>query len=165
MFIQGSAYFDEIFSKYEYVFRKGYSTQQCLLDLLEKWKAALEVFGTLLTDLSKVFDCLNHELLIAKLNAYGFTLPALKLVLDYLSDRKQRTIVRNSCITWFEIIFGVPQGSILGPLLFNVFLADLFFILNKIDIANYADDSTPYASSNDVNALIKSLEEASRELF
>ena len=165
MFIQGSAYFDEIFSKYEYVFRKGYSTQQCLLDLLEKWKAALEVFGTLLTDLSKVFDCLNHELLISKLNAYGFTLPALKLVLDYLSDRKQGTIVRNSCITWFEIIFGVPQGSILGPLLFNVFLADIFFILNKIDIANYADDSTPYASSNDVNALIKSLEEASRELF
>ena len=165
MFIQVSAYFDEIFSKYEYVFRKGYSTQQCLLDLLEKWKAALEVFGTLLTDLSKVFDCLNHELLIAKLNAYGFTLPALKLVLDYLSDRKQGTIVRNSCITWFEIIFGVPQGSILGPLLFNVFLADLFFILSKIDIANYADDSTPYTSSNDVNALIKSLEEASRELF
>ena len=165
MFIQGSAYFDEIFSKYEYVFRKGYSTQQCLLDLLEKWKAALEVFGTLLSDLSKVFDCFNHELVIAKLNAYGFTLHALKLVHDYLSDRKQRTIVSNSYSTWFEIIFGVPQGSIIGPLLFNVFLADLFFILNKIDIANYADDSTPYASSNDVNGLIKSLEEASRELF
>ena len=168
MFSQMSAYFDEIFSKYQYGFRKGYSSQQCLLALLEKWKAAVDkgkVFGALLTDLSKAFDCLNHELLVAKLNAYGFTLPALKLVYDYLSDRKQRTRVNNSYSTWFEILFGVPQGSILGPLLFNIFLADLFFILSEIDIANYADDNTPYTSSNDVNGLIKSLEEASKKFF
>ena len=119
----------------------------------------------MLADLLKTFDCLNHEILIAKLNPYGFSLPALKLVHDYLSDRKQRTRVNNSYSTWFEILFGVPQGSILGPLLFNIFLADLFFIVNKIDIANYADDNTPYTSSNDVNGLIKSLEEASKELF
>ena len=115
--------------------------------------------------MSNTFDCLNHELLIAKLNAYGFTLPALKLVHDYLSDRKQRIRVNNVYSTWFEIAFGVPQGSILGPLLFNIFLADLLLILNKIDIANYADDNTPYTSSNEVNGLIKSLEEASKELF
>ena len=164
-----SAYFDEIFSKYQYGFRKGYSTQQCLLALLEKWKAAIgkgKVFGVLLTDLSKAFDCLNHELLIAKLNAYGFTLPALKLVQDYLSDRKQTARVNNSYSTWFEFFFGVlPQGSILGPLLFNIFLADLCFILDKTDIANHADDNTPYTSSNDVNGLIKSLEKASKKLF
>ena len=110
----------------------------------------------MLTDLSKVFDCLNHELLVAKLNAYGFTLPALKLVHDYLSDRKQRTRVNNSYSTWFEILFGVPQGFILGPLLFNIFLINLFFILNKMDIANYAEDNTPYTSSNDVDQLTKS---------
>ena len=67
--------------------------------------------------------------------------------------------------TWFEILFEVPQGSILGSLLFNIFLADLFFILNKIDMANYADDNTPCASSNDVNGLVKSLEETSKDLF
>ena len=90
------------------------------------------------------FDCLYHELLTAKLKAYGFTLLALKLVHDYLSERKQRTRVNHLYSTWFEILFGVPQGSVLGPLLLNIFLADLFSILNKIDIANYADENTPY---------------------
>ena len=94
-----SAYFDQIFLKYQYGFRRGYSTQQCLLALLEKWKAAVDIgklLGALLTDLSKVFDCLNHELLIAKINVYRFALTALKIVHDYLSDRKQRTRVNNS---------------------------------------------------------------------
>ena len=99
MFSQMSAYFDQIFLKYQYGFRRGYSTQQCLLALLEKWKAAVDIgklLGALLTDLSKVFDCLNHELLIAKINVYRFALTALKIVHDYLSDRKQRTRVNNS---------------------------------------------------------------------
>ena len=100
MFSRMPVYFDEVFSKYQYVLRKGYSAQQCLLALLEKLKVAVDkgkVFGgALLTDLLKAFDCHNHELLIAKLNAYEFTLPALKLVHDYLSDRKQRTRVNNS---------------------------------------------------------------------
>ena len=89
----------------------------------------------------------------------------MKLVHDYFSDRKQKTRVSNSYSTWFEILFGVPQGSIFGLFLFNKLLADLFFILNKIDIANYTDDNTPYTSSKDVHGLIKSLEEASKELF
>ena len=73
-----------------------------------------------------------------------------------MSDRKQRIRVNNSYSTWFEILFGVPQGFILGPLLFNIFLINLFFILNKMDIANYAEDNTPYTSSNDVDQLTKS---------
>ena len=119
----------------------------------------------MLTDLSRAFSYINHELLIAKLNAYRFTLSALKLVHDYLSGRKQRTRLANSYSTWFEILFGGPKGSVLGPFLFNIFLADLFFILNIIDIADYADDNTPHTSSNDAKGLIKSLEEASKELF
>ena len=100
-----------------------------------------------------------------KLNAYGFILPALKLVRDYFSDREQRTRVNDSYSTWFEIISRVPLCSITGPLLFNIFLTDLFFILSKIDIANYVNDKMPYTSSNDINSLIKSLEKASKELF
>ena len=99
--------------------------------MLEAWKRYVDqgkFFGALLTDLSKAFDCLDHELLTAKLNAYGFSLPALRLVNDYLSNRKQRTKIENTYSTWVDIIFEVPQGSILGPLLFKVFLADLFLL-------------------------------------
>ena len=123
------------------------------------------MFGALLTNLSKAFDCLNHDLMIAKLNAYGFSLPTIRLIHDYLLNRKQRTRIINSYSTWMEIVFGVSQGSILGPLLFNVFLADLFFILNSMDIANYVEYSTPYATANDIDSLIASLEEASNSLF
>ena len=91
-------FFDNFLSKQQCVFQKGYSTQQCLLTLLEKWKRAVDsgqIFGVLLIDLSKAFDCLDHKLLFSKLKAYGFKLPALKLVHDYLSNRKQRTKINK----------------------------------------------------------------------
>ena len=111
MFAQMSSFFENVFSKQQYGFRRGYSIQECLLALLEKWKRALDsgqMFGALLTDLAKAFDCLNHEQLITKLNAYGFSLPALKLVHDYLANRKQRTKVNRTYSSWLEIVFGVP---------------------------------------------------------
>ena len=89
-------------------------------------------FGDLLTDLSKAFDCLDHELLIAKVNAYGFTLPTLNLIQHYLSNRKQIAKINSSYNEWVEIISRDPQGSVLGPLLFNIFLADLYFSLSTI---------------------------------
>ena len=168
MFKQMSQFFQNIFSKYQCRFRKGFNTQHCLLAMLEKWKRSIDngkMFGALLTDLSKAFDCLDHELLKAKLNAYGFSLTALKLVHSYLSNRKQQTKINSSYSSWLEIIFGVPQGSILGPLLFSVFLIDLFFIIENTDIASYADDNTPYISADDIDGVIKSLEEASATLF
>ena len=163
-----SVFFLNIFNKQQYGFRKGYNTQQCLLQMLEKWKRSVDegkVFGALLTDLSEAFDCLDHELLIAKLNAYGFSLPSLGLINDYLSNRRKRTRIGNSFSDWFEAIHGVPQGSILGPLLFNIFLADLFLVLKDVDTANFAGDNTPFKSTNNIDDLIDSLEKASSSLF
>ena len=112
------------------------------------------MFGVLLTDLSEAFDCFDHELLIAKLKTYGFSLTALKLVHNYLSNRKKWTKINSS-----YSIFGVPQGSILGPFLFNIFLIDLLFVFEDTDIDSYADDNTTYVSADNIDGVIKSLEE------
>ena len=168
MFKQMSKYFESFLSKYQCGFRKEYSAQHCLLSMLEKWKSAIDnrkMFGDLLTDLSKAFVCLSHDLLIAKLNAYGFSIAALRLVQNYLSNRKQRTKINSDFSSWEEILFGVPQGSILGPLLFNIFLCDLFFIMNETDFASYADDNTPYVVGNNIEDVIIKLQNASLTLF
>ena len=136
--------------------------------MLEKWKSSVDKgssFGALLTDLSKAFDCLSHKLLIAKLHAYGFSLNALRLVHSYLTNRKQRTKINNKYSSREEILFGVPQGSILGPLLFNIFLCDLFFIMSKTEFASYADDNTPYNSGQNIDNVIRTLENDSVRLL
>ena len=168
MFKQIGEYMDPFFSKFRCGFRKGFSTQQCLIAFIEKWKSAVDKgksFGALLTDLSKAFDCLPHELLIAKLHAYGFSLSALRLMYSYLSNRKQRTKINESYSSWEEILYGVPQGSILGPLLFNIFMCDLLLTVNDIDLANHADDNTSFVFGNNPIEVLKCLEDASDKLF
>ena len=109
-------------SPYLYGYRKGYNTQQALISLIEKWKKILDDKGfgvAVLMDLSKAFDTLNHELLIAKLHTYGFNRDSLKLINDYLPNRWQRTKLNKSFSSWAELIQGVPHESVLGPLLFT----------------------------------------------
>ena len=115
--------------------------------MIENWKKIVDdgaVFGVLLTDLSKAFDCIPHDLIISKLEAYDFHIDALKLIHDYLSNIKQRVKVNDTYSSWKDIFYGVPQGSMLGPLLFIIHSCDLFYFLEDLDIANYADDTTIY---------------------
>ena len=161
MYNQILAYVDKYLSPYLFGFRKGHSTEQCLNVMIERWKKALDnkkYVGAVLTDLSKAFDCINHQLLLAKLEAYGFGKEALTYIYDYLSKRNQRTKINSSYSSWREIKYGVPQGSILGPLLFNIFLNDIFLFTENTKITNYADDNTPYAIESTIDKLIETLE-------
>ena len=168
MFKQMFKYFVPFFSKFQCSFRKGFSAKQCLLSMLEKWKSAADNqkrFVALLTNFSKAFDCLSHVLLIAKLNAYGFRIDSTKIC-TRLFDKSQRKN-QNKFSTQFmgRSFFGVSQGSVLGPLLFNIFLCDLFFIMDDIDFASYADDNTPYTIGTNMEDVIFKLRNSSKILF
>ena len=168
MYYQMCTYIENILSKYQCGFRKNYNSQHCLLVMLERWKRCLDnkgSAGVLLTDLSKAFDCLNHDLLIAKLHAYNFDYSALRLIQDYLSCRFQRVKINSSYSSWKIILQGVPQGSILGPVLFNIYLTDLFLFAAESNIANYADDNSPYACKENTNLVIIQLQEDSNKLL
>ena len=128
---------------------------------IEDCKASLDnkkLVGTLLMDLSKAFDCISHDLLIAKLHAHGLTTEALTFLYSYLKRRQQGVKINDAESIFKILLSGVPQGSILGPILFNVFINDLFLFINKTKLANFADDNTIYANSAEMETLLDILE-------
>ena len=167
MLNQMHEYMKKVLSIFLCGFTKLMNPQNCLVFMVEKWKRALDKSnkcGVLLTDLSKAFDCLLHDLLIAKLHAYGFDYLSLKLLHSYLTGRKQRVRVNASFSEWANIDDGVPQGSILGPELYNYYSNDLFlFIL--LDIANYADDNSPFCTAPTIPRVIENLEADAKKLL
>ena len=130
--------------------------------------AHLDVGGhgsTFLTDLSKAFDCIDHQLLIAKLNAYGVDTNSLYFLPSYLEKRKQRTKMNGSYSNFDDIFSGVPQGFILVPLLLNIYICDLFFGIGDLDIASYADDNTPHTFSSELDVALKKLRSHTIKIF
>ena len=154
-------FINEKLFRYMCGYRTGYNTQYALMTLLEQWRTTLDnqgYAGIAIMDLSKAFDTVNYELLLAKLHAYGFGKSALTMVNSYLTNRWHRTKINSSYSTWRELLSGVPQGSILGPLLFNIYLNDLFFILDETNVCNYADDTGLHACDKELNEVIRCLE-------
>ena len=120
----------DLFSAY----RKRYITNHVLLRLIKNWKAALDnnlFTEAALMDLSKTFDCIPDDLLIDKLHAYGFSFEMLTFLNSYLRNRKQFVKINNICNDFLKCLSGVPHGSILGPILFNIFFNNLFLCLKK----------------------------------
>ena len=137
------SYVTNLLSDYITGFRKSHGSQHCLVKMLEKWKSALdnESVCALFMDLSKAFDTINQDLLLAKLKAYGFSKDTLTLICSYLKNRKQKVAINNSASTTHTVISGVPQGSIDDPLLLNLFINDLVLFIEYRALENYADDN------------------------
>ena len=140
-------------------YRKQYSCQHVILRMIETWRKCLDekIVGATLMDLSKAFDCLSRDLLVAKLDARGLDSKTLKLMLSYLSGHKQCVKIRNSFSLLKLILSDIPQGSIPGPILFNIFMNDIFFLQGS-NLHNFADNNTVTAVAETIQDLINSLQ-------
>ena len=138
-------------------YRKSYSTQHVLVKMIEEWRENLDknfFVGAVLTDLSKAFDCIPHDLLIAKLSAYGLSSDSLCYIYSYLKDRKQCVQINNKQSEFDTIISGVPQGSIFGPILFNIFFNDFLVFIPKASVHNFADDNALCSFAKTLKGLV-----------
>ena len=145
-------------------YKKNYRTQHVITRLAEACRERLDenfVVGTVLTDLSKAFDWIAYDLLIAKLAAYGFSDTALRYVYSYLSNRKQCVRINNTYSNYQKIKSGVPQGSILGPIFFNLSINDLFFFVSDVSLQNFANDNTLSAFAETILEMIDVLQSGS----
>ena len=170
MYQQLYEHFNSILSPKQCGFRKGYSAQHCLMFMFKKFKELREKgeeFGAFFTDtdLCKAFDCIDHNLVITKLSWYGVTPISLKLIFSYLSKRALGIRINNNYSRKSEIKYGVPQGLVLGPLLFNIDLIDLLLECEDDNVSSYADDTTPYSCARDISSVISELQRIAKKVL
>jgi hypothetical protein len=147
-------------------YRKGCGTQNVLLSAIEEWKTALDNdqhVGIVLMDLSKAFDAIPHGLLLSKLHAYGLSDNACEMIRSYLTNRRQRVKIDDIRSDWEYTVRGVPQGSQVGPHVFNIFLNDFFYFIEGLcQTLNYADDNTLAKVDHDLHKIKVDLEFAAK---
>ena len=144
-------------------FRPKHSTLDALLKATDNWRWSLdsnELVGAVFIDLSKAFDSIDHELLLSKLESYGIRQDSLNWFQNYLTGRRQRVLVNGTVSTWRPVERGVPQGSILGPLLFGILVNDLSVKIDQCSVSLYANDTALYHFSRDSAELKDTLESA-----
>ncbi len=140
-------------------FRSNHSTQDVLVNVTDSWRKSIvkgEFVGAVFLDLA--FDCVNHDIILSKLPFYGIGGDALHWFHSYLSNRSQRVCVDDNLSSWGSITSGVPQGSILGPLLFVLYINDMPHIVEHSHVNIYADDTEIHASSPDLDLLHSKLQ-------
>ena len=145
-------------------YRSGYTTNHVVIRLIENWRHALDnnlFTSPVLMDLSKAFDCIPHDLLIAKLHAYGLDFGKVNFLHNYLKHRKRSVKINNISSFFKTVLSGIPQGSILGPIFFNIFTNELYLWLTKSDLHNFADDNTVAVTCKNLNDLLHTLEKES----
>lgn len=155
------ALFNTIFDDMLCAYRKRYSCDHALIKVVDSWKRALDenkFVGVISMDLSKAFDCIPHGLLISKLKVYGLSDRACLFMSSYLGGRTQRVKIEDERSEWKPLKKGVPQGSCLGPIIFNIFLNDLFYSLKNCNLTNYADDNTIHASDISMQSVLQALQ-------
>ena len=155
---------ENVFSPQISAHQKRYYSQHVLIRLIEEWKKYLNkdfVIGTFLTDLSKAFDCIPYDLLIAKLEAYVEGGKALSDIYSYLANLNQCARIYDKKSNFQKIISGVLQDSIIGPILFNFLINGLFFFVSSASIYNFADDNSLSAITRTVVELKNTLQSES----
>ena len=154
---------DDLITHFQHAYRGKHSTATALTQMVDDWFKDMDerkTIGVVMLDFTAAFDIIDHNLLLKKLEYYGFSRTALLWMESYLTDRKQLVYFNGSFSKERVVEHGVPQGSCLGPLLYTIFTNDLPSVLDKASISMFADDSTIYLAGTDIGDLNIKLQRA-----